>query len=192
MAHDAVAAASCRTAAEPAPARSRPDPPGWPRLLSLGWVSHLALPCGLSGRLPPRRQCATGGPFSDPGCSWQILPPGDPVDKISDQYWKIRAEEVPEEERQAGPQDRLLHVYHFRRDKLNKDQVSPHPTPPLPPRCGPLGMAKSPTSWHVLAAFSFLLLFNSLRPSCCQGRLFLDRKTAQIAGWPGLLVAGAG
>ncbi|GAQ84171.1 Ubiquitin carboxyl-terminal hydrolase [Klebsormidium nitens] len=54
---------------------------------------------------------------------FKILPPGDPVDKISDQYWKIRAEEVPEEELQAGPQDRLLHVYHFRRDKLNKDQA---------------------------------------------------------------------
>lgn len=34
-----------RTAGQPAPARSPPDPPGWPSLLSLGSVSHLALPC---------------------------------------------------------------------------------------------------------------------------------------------------
>lgn len=114
------------------------------------------------------------------------------MDKISDQYWKIRAEEVPEEERQAGPQDRLLHVYHFRRDKLNKDQVSLNPAKTISPHCALPGMAELLTSWHVFAAFSFLLLFNSLRPSCCQGRLFLVRKTARIAGWPGLLVAGAG
>ncbi|GAQ80905.1 putative ubiquitin carboxyl-terminal hydrolase [Klebsormidium nitens] len=50
----------------------------------------------------------------------KVLPPGD---KISDQCWKIRAEEVPTEEVDAGPNDRLLHVYHFRRDKLNKDQA---------------------------------------------------------------------
>ncbi|KAL5076247.1 hypothetical protein RYX36_015231 [Vicia faba] len=38
------------------------------------------------------------------------------IENINDQYWTLRAEEIPEEEKNIGPQDRLIHVYHFTKD----------------------------------------------------------------------------
>jgi hypothetical protein len=76
-----------------------------------------------SGLIPFLRNCYISL-LSHHSVGSQILPPDDPVNKLSDQYWKIRADEVPKEELRAGPHDRLLHVYHFRQDKLNEDQVS--------------------------------------------------------------------
>ncbi|KAJ1285596.1 hypothetical protein BS78_03G290900 [Paspalum vaginatum] len=44
---------------------------------------------------------------------WKVYQPSDKIDSVCDQYGPLRIEEVPEEERTAGPQDRLVHVYHF-------------------------------------------------------------------------------
>ncbi|TKY53566.1 Ubiquitin carboxyl-terminal hydrolase 12 [Spatholobus suberectus] len=38
------------------------------------------------------------------------------IENINDQYWTLRAEEIPEEEKNLGPHDRLIHVYHFLKD----------------------------------------------------------------------------
>jgi len=45
-----------------------------------------------------------------------VYQPGDTIDSVSDQYGPLRIEEVPEEEKNAGPRDRLVHVYHFFKD----------------------------------------------------------------------------
>nr|KAJ0220640.1 hypothetical protein LSAT_V11C200089380 [Lactuca sativa] len=45
-----------------------------------------------------------------------IFPLNEKIENINDQYWTLRAEEVPEEEKELGPQDRLIHVYHFMKD----------------------------------------------------------------------------
>jgi len=49
----------------------------------------------------------------------------DKIDSINDQYWTLRAEAVSEEERNMGPTDKLIHVYHF----TTKDQISGNTTP---------------------------------------------------------------
>lgn len=38
------------------------------------------------------------------------------IDKINDQYWTVRAEEIPQGERHVGPDDRVVHVRHFFQD----------------------------------------------------------------------------
>ncbi|XP_051130777.1 ubiquitin C-terminal hydrolase 12-like isoform X2 [Andrographis paniculata] len=47
---------------------------------------------------------------------YKIFPLQDKIENINDQYWTLRAEEIPEEEKNLGPQDRLIHVYHFLKD----------------------------------------------------------------------------
>ncbi|KAF5182406.1 Ubiquitin carboxyl-terminal hydrolase 12-like protein, partial [Thalictrum thalictroides] len=47
---------------------------------------------------------------------YKIFPPGEKIENINDQYWTLRAEEIPEEEKNLGPHDRLIHVYHFTKD----------------------------------------------------------------------------
>ncbi|CAN1298210.1 Ubiquitin C-terminal hydrolase 12 [Linum perenne] len=47
---------------------------------------------------------------------YKIFPPNEKIENINDQYWTLRAEEIPEEEKQIGPNDRLIHVYHFMKD----------------------------------------------------------------------------
>eukprot|EP00268_Persea_americana_P045286 TRINITY_DN460_c0_g1_i6.p1 TRINITY_DN460_c0_g1~~TRINITY_DN460_c0_g1_i6.p1 ORF type:complete len:1115 (-),score=206.57 TRINITY_DN460_c0_g1_i6:816-4160(-) len=55
---------------------------------------------------------------------YKIFPPGEKIENINDQYWTLRAEEIPEEEKNLGPQDRLIHVYHFTKDATqNQMQV---------------------------------------------------------------------
>ncbi|XP_078441990.1 ubiquitin C-terminal hydrolase 12-like isoform X1 [Wolffia australiana] len=54
---------------------------------------------------------------------YKIFPPSEKIENINDQYWTLRAEEVPEEEKNLEPQDRLIHVYHFMKDPLNEMQV---------------------------------------------------------------------
>jgi len=46
----------------------------------------------------------------------KVYQPGDTIDSVNDQYGPLRIEEVPEEEKNAGPRDRLVHVYHFFKD----------------------------------------------------------------------------
>ncbi|XP_061352581.1 ubiquitin C-terminal hydrolase 12-like isoform X1 [Gastrolobium bilobum] len=47
---------------------------------------------------------------------YKVFPPNEKIENINDQYWTLRAEEIPEEEKNLGPHDRLIHVYHFNKD----------------------------------------------------------------------------
>ncbi|KAK3422116.1 hypothetical protein EUGRSUZ_G02663 [Eucalyptus grandis] len=47
---------------------------------------------------------------------YKIFPLNEKIENINDQYWTLRAEEIPEEEKNLGPHDRLIHVYHFMKD----------------------------------------------------------------------------
>ncbi|KAL2900926.1 Ubiquitin carboxyl-terminal hydrolase 12, partial [Bienertia sinuspersici] len=47
---------------------------------------------------------------------YKIFPLSEKIENINDQYWTLRAEEVPEEEKNLEPNDRLIHVYHFTKD----------------------------------------------------------------------------
>ncbi|KAL1549691.1 CSN-associated deubiquitinating enzyme Ubp12, variant 3 [Salvia divinorum] len=47
---------------------------------------------------------------------YKIFPLQEKIENINDQYWTLRAEEIPEEEKNLGPNDRLIHVYHFMKD----------------------------------------------------------------------------
>ncbi|XP_010558916.1 PREDICTED: ubiquitin carboxyl-terminal hydrolase 12-like [Tarenaya hassleriana] len=47
---------------------------------------------------------------------YKIFPPTERIENINDQYWTLRAEEIPEEEKDIGPNDRLIHVYHFNKE----------------------------------------------------------------------------
>nr|GEU93529.1 putative ribonuclease H-like domain-containing protein [Tanacetum cinerariifolium] len=53
---------------------------------------------------------------------YKIFPLNEKIENINDQYWTLRAEEIPEEEKDLGPQDRLIHVYHFTKD-ASQNQV---------------------------------------------------------------------
>ncbi|KAG0497188.1 hypothetical protein HPP92_001879 [Vanilla planifolia] len=53
---------------------------------------------------------------------YKIFPLSEKIENINDQYWTLRAEEVPEEEKHLSPHDRLIHVYHFLKD-ANQNQV---------------------------------------------------------------------
>ncbi|RVW38446.1 Ubiquitin carboxyl-terminal hydrolase 12 [Vitis vinifera] len=70
---------------------------------------------------------------------YKIFPPSEKIENINDQYWTLRAEEasvflpicflplnslIPEEEKNLGPHDRLIHVYHFTKETVqNQMQV---------------------------------------------------------------------
>ncbi|VAI28970.1 unnamed protein product [Triticum turgidum subsp. durum] len=54
---------------------------------------------------------------------YKIFPPHEKIENINDQYWTLRAEEIPEEEKNLTAQDRLIHVYHFMKDP-NQNQDS--------------------------------------------------------------------
>ncbi|XP_058105758.1 ubiquitin C-terminal hydrolase 12 isoform X4 [Magnolia sinica] len=54
---------------------------------------------------------------------YKIFPPSEKIENINDQYWTLRAEEIPEEEKNLGPQDRLIHVYHFTKDAAQNQMV---------------------------------------------------------------------
>ncbi|OIW02770.1 hypothetical protein TanjilG_29546 [Lupinus angustifolius] len=47
---------------------------------------------------------------------YKVFPPTEKIESINDQYWTLRAEEIPDEEKNLGPHDRLIHVYHFTKD----------------------------------------------------------------------------
>ncbi|KAJ6796532.1 ubiquitin carboxyl-terminal hydrolase 12-like [Iris pallida] len=53
---------------------------------------------------------------------YKIFPYIEKIENINDQYWTLRAEEIPEEEKNLGPNDRLIHVYHFTKDP-NQNQL---------------------------------------------------------------------
>ncbi|KAG5602721.1 hypothetical protein H5410_034091, partial [Solanum commersonii] len=47
---------------------------------------------------------------------YKILSTTEKIENINDRYWTLRAEEIPEEEKNIGPHDRLVHVYHFNKE----------------------------------------------------------------------------
>ncbi|KAG6690572.1 hypothetical protein I3843_10G021400 [Carya illinoinensis] len=55
---------------------------------------------------------------------YKIFPLHEKIENINDQYWTLRAEEIPEEEKDLGSHDRLIHVYHFTKEPAqNQMQV---------------------------------------------------------------------
>ncbi|KAL1546114.1 CSN-associated deubiquitinating enzyme Ubp12 [Salvia divinorum] len=54
---------------------------------------------------------------------YKIFPLQEKIENINDQYWTLRAEEIPEEEKNLGLNDRLIHVYHFMKDTAQNQQV---------------------------------------------------------------------
>ncbi|XP_051150225.1 ubiquitin C-terminal hydrolase 12 isoform X2 [Andrographis paniculata] len=55
---------------------------------------------------------------------YKVFPVQEKIENINDQYWTLRAEEIPEEEKNLGPNDRLIHVYHFTKETTqNQVQV---------------------------------------------------------------------
>jgi ubiquitin carboxyl-terminal hydrolase 7 len=54
---------------------------------------------------------------------YKIFPLNEKIENINDQYWTLRAEEIPDEEKELGVQDRLIHVYHFLRDPAQNQMV---------------------------------------------------------------------
>ncbi|CAD6256634.1 unnamed protein product [Miscanthus lutarioriparius] len=54
---------------------------------------------------------------------YKIFPLQEKIENINDQYWTLRAEEIPEEEKNIGPNDRLIHVYHFTKDINQTQQI---------------------------------------------------------------------
>ncbi|GKA78706.1 ubiquitin carboxyl-terminal hydrolase 13 [Tanacetum coccineum] len=47
---------------------------------------------------------------------YQIFPLNQEIENINDKYRTFRAEEIPEEQKELGPQHRLIHVYHFTKE----------------------------------------------------------------------------
>jgi ubiquitin carboxyl-terminal hydrolase 7 len=54
---------------------------------------------------------------------YKIFPPSEKIENINDQYWTLRAEEIPEEEKNLGPNDRLIHVYHFTKESAQNQVI---------------------------------------------------------------------
>jgi ubiquitin carboxyl-terminal hydrolase 7 len=54
---------------------------------------------------------------------YKIFPINEKIENINDQYWTLRAEEIPEEERNLSPGDRLIHVYHFTKDSSQNHMI---------------------------------------------------------------------
>ncbi|MQL74619.1 hypothetical protein Taro_006967, partial [Colocasia esculenta] len=54
---------------------------------------------------------------------YKIFPVSEKIENINDQYWTLRAEEIPEEEKNLGLHDRLIHVYHFTKDAAQNHMV---------------------------------------------------------------------
>ncbi|KAI3982823.1 hypothetical protein MKX01_010306, partial [Papaver californicum] len=54
---------------------------------------------------------------------YKIFRLSEKIENINDQYGTLRAEEIPEEEENLGPRDRLIHVYHFTIDASQSQMV---------------------------------------------------------------------
>jgi ubiquitin carboxyl-terminal hydrolase 7 len=54
---------------------------------------------------------------------YKIFPPHEKIENINDQYWTLRAEEIPEEEKNLASHDRLIHVYHVMKDPNQNQQI---------------------------------------------------------------------
>ncbi|KAF3669131.1 putative protein EIN4-like, partial [Capsicum annuum] len=56
---------------------------------------------------------------------YKIFSLNERIENIIDQYWTLRAEEIPEEEKNLDPHSRLIHFYHFM-DDTAQNQASVH------------------------------------------------------------------
>eukprot|EP00252_Welwitschia_mirabilis_P016659 TRINITY_DN3688_c0_g1_i1.p1 TRINITY_DN3688_c0_g1~~TRINITY_DN3688_c0_g1_i1.p1 ORF type:complete len:1121 (+),score=247.00 TRINITY_DN3688_c0_g1_i1:261-3623(+) len=54
---------------------------------------------------------------------YKIFPLTEKIENINDQYWTVRAEEIPEEEKNMRPGDRLIHVYHFTKETVQNQMI---------------------------------------------------------------------
>ncbi|XP_047317726.1 ubiquitin C-terminal hydrolase 12-like isoform X2 [Impatiens glandulifera] len=54
---------------------------------------------------------------------YKIFPLNEKIENINDQYWTLRAEEISEEEKNLGPHDRLIHVYHFTKEAAQNQMI---------------------------------------------------------------------
>eukprot|EP00898_Chlorokybus_atmophyticus_P001501 jgi/Chlat1/2351/Chrsp17S02617 len=54
---------------------------------------------------------------------FKVFPHHEKIENINDQYWTLRAEEIPEDEKNMGPNDRLIHVYHFTKDPAHTSML---------------------------------------------------------------------
>jgi len=55
---------------------------------------------------------------------FKIFESTERIDTINDQYWTLRAEVIPEEERSLGPDDKVIHVCHFSQDSSTPTVVT--------------------------------------------------------------------
>ncbi|KAI3924448.1 hypothetical protein MKW98_032649 [Papaver atlanticum] len=53
----------------------------------------------------------------------KVFPLSEKIENIKDQYFTLRAEEILEEEKNLGPRDCLVHVYHFTKDASQTQKV---------------------------------------------------------------------
>ncbi|KAL6527893.1 ubiquitin carboxyl-terminal hydrolase 13 [Orobanche minor] len=53
---------------------------------------------------------------------YKIFPSSEKIETINDNYWTLRAEEIPEEEQNLSAHDYLIHVYHFTNEE-NQNQM---------------------------------------------------------------------
>ncbi|KAL3620230.1 ubiquitin carboxyl-terminal hydrolase 13 [Castilleja foliolosa] len=55
---------------------------------------------------------------------YKIFSSSEKIESINDNYWNLRAEEIPEEEKNLGAHDCLIHVYHFmNEEKQNQVKI---------------------------------------------------------------------
>ncbi|KAJ4898182.1 Ubiquitin carboxyl-terminal hydrolase 13 [Raphanus sativus] len=54
---------------------------------------------------------------------YKIFASTERIESINDHYWTLLAEEIPEEEKNIGPNARLIHVYHFAKEAGQSQQV---------------------------------------------------------------------
>ncbi|KAM3374314.1 ubiquitin C-terminal hydrolase 13 [Capsicum galapagoense] len=57
---------------------------------------------------------------------YKIFPTTEKIENINDEYWTLRAEEIPEEEKNLGPHDCLIHVYHFNKEASQSQMQIQH------------------------------------------------------------------
>lgn len=108
----------------PSPHQQIPHPEGFDALLM--WLVchsctahvHLRLSSSSTMFLIPCKQLLTRT-----GSALQIFSPNERIDSINDQYWTLRAEMIPQAERQLALGAKLIHVYHFSHDSTTTTVV---------------------------------------------------------------------
>ena len=71
-----------------------------------------------------------GGVLLNPGCAlysdcqMQVFDEKEDIENMNDQYWQLRAEAVPEEQRSMSEQDQLIPVSHFSSSSDQSSTVS--------------------------------------------------------------------